>query len=66
MHLLPPDHSKGRFRLIAFYEGIATRLTFALVVLVAALPPAVLAIAYVLLMSGLVYLATFTRTPSSN
>lgn len=59
------DRSNARLRLLAFYERIATRLTLALVVLLAILPPAVLAIVYVVLISGLVFLATFPRRPAS-
>lgn len=66
MHLLPPGHSNGRLRLLTFYERIATHLTVSLVVLLAVLSPVVVAIAYFLSMSGLVYLATFTRIPPSN
>lgn len=66
MHVSPPHDSNVPQHLLAFYERIATRLTVALVVLLAVLPPAVLAIAYVLLMAGLVFLATCPRASSSN
>lgn len=65
MRCSPPDQSNGHVAVLAFYERIATHLTVVLVVLLPALPPAVLAITYVLLISGLVFFATFPGTPSN-
>lgn len=64
MRFSPPDHSDSHPAILAFYERIATRLTVALVALLPVLQPVVLAIAYALLISGLVFLATFPPTPS--